>query len=126
MLRLWTRRLLRFGPDQDAQFHYVDEQVKKFLRGHRPVISVDTKKEEVVGDFLKGGKEYRKKGCPDKVRVHDLQDKVVGEAIPYDIASNAGWVNEGIDHDTAQFAAQSILGRWQEMGASGFPALPGF
>lgn len=111
-------------PDRDAQFHYINEQAKQFLRGRQPVISVDTKKKELVGDFLNGGKEYRKKGCPEEVRVHDFQDKQLGKAIPYgiyDIASNEGWVNVGIDHDTAQFAAQSILYWWQEMGSLHFP-----
>jgi hypothetical protein len=111
-------------PDRDAQFQYINEQVKRFLRARQPVISVDTKKKELVGDFLNGGKEYRKKGCPEQVRVHDFQDKQLGKAIPYgiyDIASNEGWVNVGIDHDTAQFAAQSILYWWQEMGSPHFP-----
>lgn len=111
-------------PDRDAQFQYINEQVKAFLRRHQPVISVDTKKKELVGDFLNGGKEYRKKGDPEEVRVHDFQDKELGKAIPYgvyDIVSNEGWVNVGIDHDTAQFAAQSILYWWQEMGQAHFP-----
>jgi hypothetical protein len=111
-------------PDRDAQFQYINEQVKAFLRRHQPVVSVDTKKKELVGDFLNGGKEYRKKGCPEEVRVHDFQDKELGKAIPYgvyDIVSNEGWVNVGIDHDTAQFAAQSILYWWQEMGQGHFP-----
>lgn len=85
-------------PDRDAQFQYISERVKRFLRGRQPVISVDTKKEELVGDFLNGGKEYRKKGCPDKARVRDFQDTQLGKAIPYgiyDIASNKGWVNRG-------------------------------
>jgi hypothetical protein len=111
-------------PDRDAQFQYINEQVKAFLRRRQPVISVDTKKKELVGDFLNGGKEYRKKGHPEEVRVHDFQDKELGKAIPYgvyDIVSNEGWVNVGIDHDTAQFAAQSILYWWQEMGQGHFP-----
>lgn len=111
-------------PDRDAQFQYINTQVKSFLRRRDPVISVDTKRKELVGDFLNGGKEYRKRGCPEEVRVHDFQDKELGKAIPYgvyDIASNQGWVNVGIDHDTAQFAAQSILYWWQEMGQAHFP-----
>ena len=111
-------------PDRDAQFRHINETVKRFLRQHQPVISVDTKKKELVGDFLNRGKEYHKKGCPDEVRVHDFQDKELGKAIPYgvyDIASNEGWVNVGVDHDTARFAARSILYWWEEMGQARFP-----
>lgn len=111
-------------PDRDAQFQHINGQVKSFLRRHQPVISVDTKKKELVGDFLNKGREYRKKGCPEEVRVHDFQDKELGKAIPYgvyDIASNEGWVNVGIDHDTARFAANSILYWWREMGQARFP-----
>ncbi|MCX6832080.1 MAG: ISAzo13 family transposase [candidate division Zixibacteria bacterium] len=111
-------------PDRNAQFEYINAQVKKFQRSQQPVVSVDTKKKEIVGDFRNVGKEYRKKGCPEDVRVHDFQDKELGKAIPYgvyDIASNEGWVNVGIDHDTSQFAARSILLWWQEMGQRRFP-----
>jgi hypothetical protein len=111
-------------PDRNAQFEYINAQVKKFQRSQQPVISVDTKKKEIVGDFRNVGKEYCKKGFPEDVRVHDFQDKELGKAIPYgvyDIASNEGWVNVGIDHDTAQFAARSILLWWQEMGQRRFP-----
>jgi hypothetical protein len=111
-------------PDRNAQFEYINTQVKQFQRTQQPVISVDTKKKEIVGDFRNAGKEYRKKGCPEEVRVHDFQDKELGKAIPYgvyDIASNEGWVNVGIDHDTAQFAARSIFFWWQEMGQRRFP-----
>ena len=111
-------------PDRNAQFEYINTQVKKFQRGRQPVISVDTKKKEIVGDFRNVGKEYCKYGCPEEVRVHDFQDKELGKAIPYgiyDIASNEGWVSVGIDHDTSQFAAHSILLWWQEMGHHHFP-----
>jgi len=111
-------------PDRNAQFEYINTQVKTFQHSRQPVISVDTKKKEIVGDFRNVGKEYRKKGCPEEVRVHDFQDKELGKAIPYgvyDIASNEGWVNVGIDHDTSQFAARSILLWWQEMGQYRFP-----
>ena len=111
-------------PDRNAQFEYINAQVKKFQRSRQPVISVDTKKKELVGDFRNVGKEYRMKGCPEEVRVHDFQDKQLGKAIPYgvyDIASNEGWVNVGIDHDTSQFAARSILLWWREMGQHRFP-----
>ena len=111
-------------PDRDAQFHYINAQVKAFHRRRQPAVSVDTKKKELVGDFSNAGKEYRKKGCPDEVRVHDFQDKELGKAIPYgvyDIASNEGWVNVGTGHDTARFAAHSILCWWREMGQRRFP-----
>jgi hypothetical protein len=111
-------------PDRDEQFQYINARVKAFQRQGQPAVSVDTKKKELVGDFRNGGKEYRKKGCPEEVRVHDFQDKELGKAIPYgvyDIASNEGWVNIGIDHDTAQFAARSIFLWWQEMGQRRFP-----
>lgn len=116
-------------PDRDAQFQHINEQVKSFLRRRQPVISVDTKKKELVGDFLNRGKEYRKKGQPEEVRVHDFPDKELGKAIPYgvyDIASNEGWVNVGIDHDTALFAANSILYWWREMGQTRFPRASSF
>lgn len=112
-------------PDRNAQFEYINEQVKKFQRARNPVISVDTKKKELIGDFANVGKEYCPKGCPEIVRTHDFQDKVLGKAIPYgvyDLASNEGWVNVGIDHDTAEFAAHSILLWWQEMGHLRFPS----
>lgn len=111
-------------PDRNAQFEYINEQVKKFQRSRQPAISVDTKKKELVGDFRNVGKEYRPQGCPEPVRVHDFADKELGKAIPYgvyDIASNEGWVNVGIDHDTSEFAARSILLWWQQMGQQRFP-----
>ena len=98
--------------------------MQKFHRAGQPVISVDTKKKELVGDFSNVGKEYRKKGFPLETRMHDFPDKQLGKAIPYgvyDIESNEGWVNVGINHDTAQFAAHSILRWWQEMGQRRFP-----
>jgi hypothetical protein len=111
-------------PDRDAQFAHINAQVVKFQRAGQPVISVDTKKKELVGDFRNAGREYRPQGQPDEVRVHDFQDKVLGKAIPYgvyDLASNEGWVNVGIDHDTAEFAAHSILLWWRKMGQRRFP-----
>jgi hypothetical protein len=111
-------------PDRNAQFEYINRKVKMFQRSKQPVISVDTKKKELVGNFRNVGKEYRPLGCPESVRVHDFQDKKLGKAIPYgvyDIASNEGWVNVGIDHDTSEFAAHSILLWWREMGQERFP-----
>ena len=111
-------------PDRNAQFEYLNASVKRFDRRGQPAISVDTKKKELVGDFKNGGREWRPAGKPEEVRVHDFQDKTLGKAIPYgvyDIVNNQGWVNVGIDHDTAQFAANSIRNWWREMGQRRFP-----
>jgi hypothetical protein len=106
-------------PDRDAQFEYIATRVRRFQRCGQPVISVDTKKKELVGDFKNGGREWRAKGQPDEVRVHDFMDKRLGKAIPYgvyDLAANAGWVSVGIGHDTAAFAVEAIRRWWQNMG----------
>jgi hypothetical protein len=111
-------------PDRDKQFEYINETVQRFLHSRQPVISVDTKKKEIVGDFSNVGREYRKKGSPEETRMHDFPDKKLGKAIPYgvyDINSNEGWVNIGINYDTARFAANSILRWWTEMGQNRFP-----
>jgi hypothetical protein len=111
-------------PDRNAQFEHISTQVVTFHRQRQPVISVDTKKKELVGDFKNGGREWRPQGTPEEVRVHDFQDKQLGKAIPYgvyDLASNEGWVSVGITHDTARFAVASIRRWWTEMGAARFP-----
>jgi hypothetical protein len=111
-------------PDRNAQFEHINEQVVAFHRQRQPVISVDTKKKELVGDFKNGGTEWQPKGSPEEVRVHDFKDKQLGKAIPYgvyDLASNEGWVSVGITHDTARFAIASIRRWWNEMGAARFP-----
>jgi hypothetical protein len=111
-------------PDRNAQFEYINQRVERFGRRGQPAISVDTKKKELVGDFKNGGREWRPAGDPDEVRVHDFLDKKLGKAIPYgvyDIVNNQGWVNVGIDHDTAQFAAHSIRRWWTQMGRRRFP-----
>ena len=111
-------------PDRNAQFEHINTQVMTFHRQRQPVISVDTKKKELVGDFKNGGREWRPQGTPEEVRVHDFQDKQLGKAIPYgvyDLASNEGWVSVGITHDTARFAVASIRRWWTEMGAARFP-----
>lgn len=111
-------------PDRNAQFEYIHKQVMGFHKRCQPVISVDTKKKELVGEFKNGGQEWQPKGQPQKVKVHDFPDPELGKAIPYgvyDLASNEGWVNVGITHDTAQFAAASIKRWWQEMGTQRFP-----
>jgi hypothetical protein len=111
-------------PDRNAQFEYLNANVRRFDRRGQPAISVDTKKKELVGDFKNGGREWRPAGEPEEVRVHDFLDPTLGKAIPYgiyDIANNQGWVNVGINHDTAQFAVNSIRRWWRQMGQSRFP-----
>jgi Rhodopirellula transposase DDE domain len=111
-------------PDRDAQFEHINTVAKAALAAGQPVISVDTKKKELVGDFKNAGREWRPKGEPELVRVHDFKDKQLGKAIPYgvyDIAANQGWVNVGIDHDTAQFAVNSIRSWWQHLGHERYP-----
>jgi DDE family transposase len=106
-------------PDRDAQFHYIDRLAKTALREHQPVISVDTKKKELIGDFKNAGREWRAKGHPEEVRVHDFLVKELGRVVPYgvyDLAADAGWVCVGIDHDTAAFAVQTIRRWWQDIG----------
>jgi hypothetical protein len=111
-------------PDRNAQFEHINAQVKRFLSRGQPAISVDTKKKELVGDFKNGGREWHPQGRPEKVRVHDFQDAELGKVVPYgvyDILNNQGWVSVGIDHDTAQFATNSIRRWWREMGRRRFP-----
>ena len=111
-------------PDCNAQFEYINERVLVFQRQSEPVISVDTKKKELVGEFKNAGQEWEPSGRPQEVNVHDFPDPKLGKAIPYgvyDLASNEGWVSVGIDHDTAEFATASIGRWWQEMGARRFP-----
>jgi hypothetical protein len=111
-------------PDRNAQFEHIHKQVLAFQKRRQPVISVDTKKKELVGNFKNGGQEWQPQGQPEEVNMHDFPDKQLGKAIPYgvyDLASNEGWVSVGIDHDTAEFAAASIRRWWVEMGATRFP-----
>jgi transposase len=111
-------------PDRNAQFLYLNEQVKRCQRHRQPAVSVDTKKKELVGDFKNGGREYRRRGQAQKVRVHDFKDPELGKAIPYgvyDLQHNEGWVSVGIDHDTAEFAANTIRRWWKRMGRKRFP-----
>lgn len=105
--------------DRDAQFHYIASMVAKFQRQRQPVISVDTKKKELIGDFKNAGREWQPQGQPERVRVHDFIDDELGKVAPYgvyDVTANVGWVSVGIDHDTAEFAVQSIRHWWFEMG----------
>jgi hypothetical protein len=111
-------------PDRDAQFRYINEQVQRFQAATQPVISVDTKKKELVGDFKNLGREWHPRGQPTRVRVHDFIIPQRGKAIPYgvyDLTRNAGWVSVGIDHDTATFAARTIGRWWQKMGRPRYP-----
>jgi len=111
-------------PDRDAQFQYIDRRVKEYLRASQPVISVDTKKKELVGDFKNPGREWQPKGRAEKVRVHDFADPRLGKVTPYgvyDLAANQGWVSVGVDHDTAEFAVESIRRWWRWMGRLRYP-----
>jgi len=111
-------------PDRDAQFHHISDKIREFQADRQPVISVDTKKKELVGDFKNNGRELRPKGDPEKVRVHDFVIPELGRAAPYgvyDVTQNAGWVSVGVDNDTAAFAAQSIRRWWESMGARAYP-----
>src|SRR5712672_4026385 len=111
-------------PDRDAQFGYINTQVTTALTEQQPVISVDTKKKELVGDFRNNGREYRPQGNPAAVRVHDFLIKERGRAVPYgvyDLAANSGWVSVGVDHDTAAFAVNSIRQWWQTVGRARYP-----
>lgn len=111
-------------PDRDAQFAYINDHALAQQRAGQPVISVDTKKKELVGDFANAGREWRPPGQPEKVRVHDFLIPENGKAIPYgvyDLQRNEGWVSVGIDHDTASFAVRTIQRWWQRMGRARYP-----
>jgi hypothetical protein len=120
--RLQSNRKTKEGknhPDRNAQFEHIHATVQAFQRRGQPVISVDTKKKELVGRFKNGGREWQPQGEPEEVLVHDFLDKEQGKAIPYgvyDLTQNEGWVSVGIDHDTARFAAQAIGRWWKNMG----------
>jgi len=114
----------RQHPDRDLQFRRINATCQRALQAHQPVISIDCKKKELVGDFENAGREWRPKGEPELVRVHDFKDKQLGKASPYgvyDIAADQGWVNVGVDHDTAQFAVNSIRGWWEHLGQARYP-----
>lgn len=106
-------------PDRNKQFHYINKMVKEFQKNFWPAISVDTKKKENIGEFKNSGKEYQPKGQPIKVNTHDFPDKLLGKAAPYgvyDLTKNKGWVSVGINHDTAEFAVNTIRSWWYQMG----------
>jgi hypothetical protein len=111
-------------PDRNAQFENINATVLSFQRRGQPVISVDTKKKELIGNFRNGGREWQPKGVPDEVLVHDFLDKKLGKAIPYgvyDLTKNEGWVSVGIDHDTSHFATEAIHRWWKKMGVKRYP-----
>lgn len=121
-----TRKTREGGnhPDRDAQFQHIAHQVAQYQTAGDPVISVDTKKKELIGDFKNGGQEWRPKGKPEAVRVYDFIDPDLGKVAPYgvyDLTTNQGWVSVGIDHDTAEFAVESIRRWWREMGKPLYP-----
>ena len=110
--------------DRDAQFQYINALVEDFLGSDDPVLSVDTKKKELVGDFKNNGREWRPKGAPEPVKTHDFIDRELGRAVPYgvyDIANNTGFVSVGNDHDTSSFAVNAIRRWWDCMGKERFP-----
>lgn len=110
--------------DRDAQFVYINDQVTAFQKEGQPVISVDTKKKELVGLFKNGGREWRPQGSPEEVNVYDFIDPALGKAIPYgvyDVGLNEGWVSVGCDHDTSEFAVESIRRWWRKMGSARYP-----
>ena len=112
-------------PDRDAQFAYLNDQAAAHLAAGNPVISVDAKKKENVGEFRNGGREWQPQGSPEPVNVHDFIDKELGKVTPYgiyDVAANAGWVSVGTDHDTAAFAVATIARWWQVVGQPAYPA----
>jgi transposase len=111
-------------PDRDAQFAYVNAQAERFLAAGEPVVSVDAKKKELVGDFKNPGREWRPQGDPEEVRVYDFPIAGLGRATPYgvyDLGQNAGWVNVGMDHDTAAFAVESLRRWWNAVGQEQYP-----
>jgi hypothetical protein len=124
---LQANRKLREGeshPDRNAQFEYVTARTQEFLGRGQPIVSIDTKKKELVGKFKNPGREWQPEGSPEAVGMHDFLDPELGKAIPYgvfDPASNSGWVSVGIDHDTAAFAVESVRRWWRQMGSKVYP-----
>lgn len=111
-------------PDRDTQFRYIHGQVEDFQRRGQPVVSVDTKKTELVGDCRNSGREWRPQGDPEPVRVYDFLDNALGKVNPYgvyDPAANTGWVSVGVDHDTAEFAVETLRRWWEKMGCARYP-----
>ena len=110
--------------DRDAQFAHINRQVRTFQEQGQPVVSVDTKKKELVGDFKNAGREWQPEGAPEEVRMYDFADKRLGKVIPrgvYDLTWDEGWVSVGVDHDIARFAAETLRRWWEEMGSQAYP-----
>jgi hypothetical protein len=110
--------------DRDAQFEHINAAAIEFQEGNAPVISVDTKKKELIGNFKNAGTDYRPAKCPDEVLTHDFIDKEKGKAVPYgiyDIGANQGWVSVGVDHDTSEFAVATITRWWIDVGKPRYP-----
>jgi transposase len=122
-----NQKMLQLGephPDRDEQFRFINQKSKEFIQQNQPVISVDTKKKELIGNFANGGAEYSKKKSPIQVLDHDFTIKELGKVAPYgiyDISRNEGFVNLGVSHDTSEFAVASILRWWQTLGANTYP-----
>src|SRR6266508_1617410 len=121
-----TRKTLEGAqhPDRDAQFGYLNEQAREHLAAGQPVVSVDTKKKELAGRFANGGAEWQPSGEPERVLAHDFPGDVAGRAVPYglyDVGANTGWVDVGVDHDTAAFAVAGIRRWWGQMGRVVYP-----
>ncbi len=111
-------------PDRDAQFQYINRRVQAFQRQGQPVVSVDAKKKELVGQFRNGGREWQPQGQPKEVEVYDFAKRDLGKAIPYGIydqTTDTGWVSVGVDHDTAQFAVETLRRWWRNMGRRIYP-----
>src|SRR5512142_2553026 len=111
-------------PDRDAQFQYINRRVKAFQRQGQPVVSVETKKKELVGQFRNGGREWQPQGQPEEVEVYDFVKKDLGKVLPdgiYDPTTNAGWIGVGVDHDTAEFALGTLRRWWRNMGRRAYP-----
>ena len=114
----------RAHPDRDVQFQYINRRAKAFQRQGQPVVSVDTKKKELVGQFRNGGREWHPQGQPEEVNVHDFPSDALGQVIPDgvdDEATNTGWVSVGVDHDTAEFAVETVRRWWRYMGSKVYP-----
>ncbi|RPK36794.1 Rhodopirellula transposase [Streptomyces sp. ADI92-24] len=114
----------RQHPDRDAQFRYINERAKDYQAGGDPVVSVDTKKKELVGNYKNAGHEWQREGEPTRVHTHDFPDRELGKAIPYgiyDLTANTGWVSVGTDHDTAAFAVESVRRWWNSQGRGAYP-----
>jgi len=112
------------SPDRNEQFELIHQAAKEFARASQPVISVDTKKKELVGNFKNNGRNWLPQGSPERVNVHDFEDEELGKAVPfgvYDVRENTGWVNVGLDNDTSAFAVASIRGWWDRMGKNVYP-----